>query len=49
VVGTIVDYVDRKRVVRGHGAKGRWHKGELKASKDPIVVKDVGWKNLPQP
>jgi len=38
---------DQKRMVRGHGAKGRRHKAKLEALEDPTIVADVGWQNLP--
>jgi hypothetical protein len=49
MVGKMVDDVDWRRVVKGHGAKGRWHKVELKTLEDLIVIENVGWQNLPQP
>ncbi len=43
----MVDNVNQKIVVKGHGAKGRQHKVELKALEDPIIVVDARWQNLP--
>jgi hypothetical protein len=37
---------DQKKVVMGHGTKGRRHKAKLEAFEDRIVVVNVGWKNL---
>jgi len=47
-MGMMVDDMNQKRVVKGHGTKGRWHKVEFKALEDPIVLEDVGWKIFPQ-
>jgi hypothetical protein len=41
--------VDQRRVVKGHGAKGKWHEAKLKTFEDPTIVVDVRWQNLPQP
>ncbi len=43
----MVDNANQKKVVRGHGAKGRRHKAELKALEDPTIVVDARWQNLP--
>jgi len=48
-VGTMTDDEDQRKVVRAHGVKGRWDEAKLKALKDPIIVVDVGWQNLPRP
>jgi hypothetical protein len=48
MVGTMADRVDQRRVVKGHGAKGRWHKVELKALEEPTVLANIGWQILPQ-
>jgi hypothetical protein len=47
-MGMMVDGMNQKIVVKGHGTKGRWHKVEFKALEDPIVLEDVGWKIFPQ-
>jgi hypothetical protein len=39
----------RRRVVRGHGVKGKRHEAELKTLENPTIVIDVGWQILPQP
>jgi len=44
----MVDDADRRRVVKGHGMKGKWHKAKLEAFENPIVVTDARWQNLPQ-
>jgi hypothetical protein len=43
----IVDDVDQRRMVKGHGTKGRRHEAELEGFENPIVVVDVRWQNLP--
>jgi hypothetical protein len=43
----VVNDVDRRRVVKGHGMKGRWHEAMLKTLEDPTVIVDVRWQNLP--
>jgi hypothetical protein len=43
----LVNIADRKIVVNGHGTKGRCHKVELETLKDPTILVDVGWQNLP--
>jgi len=45
----MVDNVDQRKVVKGHGAKGRWHEAKLEALEDPTIIVDVGWPDLPQP
>jgi hypothetical protein len=39
----IADDVDQRRVVKGHGIKGRQHEAKFKALEDPTIVVDVGW------
>jgi hypothetical protein len=34
-------------MVRGHGAKERWHEVKLEVLEDPTIIVDVGWQNLP--
>jgi hypothetical protein len=46
-MGTMANNADRRKVVRGHGTKGRQHKIELKTFEDPTIVIDAGWQNLP--
>jgi len=36
-----------KRVVKGHGMKGRCHKAWLKAFEYPTIITNVGWQNFP--
>jgi hypothetical protein len=43
----IVDDADRRRMVRGHGMKGRRHEAKLEGFENPTVVVDVRWQNLP--
>jgi hypothetical protein len=43
----MMDNADRRRVVRGHGTKGRQHKVELETFEDPTIVKAIGWQNFP--
>jgi hypothetical protein len=45
----MVDDVDQRKVVKGHGAKGRQHEAKLETFEDPTILIDVGWPNLPQP
>jgi hypothetical protein len=45
----MADDADQNRMVRGHGAKGRWHEAKLETLEDPTVVANVTWQNLPQP
>jgi hypothetical protein len=44
----MVDNINQKKVVKGHGTKGRWHKVELKALEDLIVLENARWKILPE-
>jgi hypothetical protein len=44
----MVDGMNQKRVVKGHGTKGRWCKVEFKALENPILLKDARWKIFPQ-
>jgi hypothetical protein len=39
--------VNQRKVVKGHGTKGRQHKAKLKALEDPTVIANPGWQNLP--
>jgi hypothetical protein len=39
----MVDDVDQRRVVKGHGTKGRQHEAKFKALEDLTIVVDVGW------
>jgi hypothetical protein len=48
-MGEMANAMDQKRMVRGHGVKGRWDGVELQAFEDPIVLGNAGWQNLPQP
>jgi hypothetical protein len=43
----MVDDANRRKVVKGHGTKGRRHEAKLKALEVPTIVVNVGWKNLP--
>jgi len=43
----MADDVDQRRVVKGHGAKGRWHEAKLEAFEDPIIVANARWQNVP--
>jgi hypothetical protein len=45
----MADDANQRRLVRGHGVKGKWHEAKLEAFEDPIVVVDARWQNLPQP
>jgi hypothetical protein len=45
----MIDDVDRRKVVKGHGMKRRQHEAKLKALENPTVVTDPRWENLPQP
>jgi hypothetical protein len=42
----MVDNINRRRVVRGHGAKGRWHEAKFETLEDPTVIIDARWQNL---
>ncbi len=44
----MADNMNQKKVVKGHGTKGRWRKIKFKALEYPILLKDVGWKIFPQ-
>jgi hypothetical protein len=48
MVGTMMNDVDCKRMVKGYGTKGKWHKARLEALEDPIIVANARWKSLPQ-
>jgi hypothetical protein len=39
----MVDDVDQRRVVKGHGAKGREHEAKFKALEDPTIIVDARW------
>jgi hypothetical protein len=45
----MVDNANRRKVIKDHGTKRRWHKAKLKALEDPTIEIDVGWQNFPQP
>jgi hypothetical protein len=45
-MGTMANNADQRKVVRGHGTKGRQHKIELKTFEDPTIVIDDGWQNF---
>jgi hypothetical protein len=49
MVSTMANNVDQRRVVKGHGVKGRRHKVEFKALEDPTIITNVGWQNYPKP
>jgi hypothetical protein len=34
-------------MVKGHGAKKKQHEAKFKTLKDPTVIANVGWQNLP--
>jgi hypothetical protein len=40
---------NQRKVVKGHGMKGRQHEAKLEALEDPTIIANVGWQNLPQP
>jgi hypothetical protein len=42
MVGSMINYAIRRKVVRGHGEKGRLLKAKLKTLEDPTIVTDVG-------
>jgi hypothetical protein len=42
-----VDDVDRRRVVKGHGAKAKQQETELETIDDLAVVVNARWQNLP--
>ncbi len=42
-MGTMVDDADYKRVVRGHGTKGKGHEIEFKTLEDPTTVTNARW------
>jgi hypothetical protein len=44
----MADGMNQKRVVKGHGMKGRWHKVEFKTIEDSIVLENIGLQILPQ-
>jgi hypothetical protein len=44
MVGMMANNMNQKKVVKGHGMKGRWHKVELKALEDLIALDNAGWK-----
>jgi hypothetical protein len=46
-MGTMVDDVDQKRMIKGHGTKGRWHEAKLETFEHPTIVIYDGWQNLP--
>jgi hypothetical protein len=35
--------VDRRKVVKGHGTKGKQHEAKFEALEDPTTIVDVGW------
>jgi hypothetical protein len=37
----MMDDANQRKVVKGHGAKGRWHQVELEALEDPTIVANV--------
>jgi hypothetical protein len=39
--------MDQRKVVRGHGAEGRWHKTKLEALEDPTILIDAWWQTFP--
>jgi hypothetical protein len=41
-MGSMTNDVDQRKVVRGHGEKGRWHEVKLKTLEDPTIVVDTG-------
>jgi hypothetical protein len=43
----MVDDMNQKRVIKGHGEKGRQHMAKIKALEGPIVVANARWPNLP--
>jgi hypothetical protein len=42
----MADDADRKRVVKGHGTKGKRHETKFETFEDPTIVANVGWQNL---
>jgi hypothetical protein len=39
----MADDVERRRVVKGHGAKGKQHEAKFEALEDPTIIVDAGW------
>jgi hypothetical protein len=46
MVGTMMDGVDQRRVVRSHGTKGRWHKTKLEALEYPTMLAMLDGKSF---
>jgi hypothetical protein len=44
MVGTMVDSANQRRVVKGHGVKGRWHKTKLEALENPTMLANARWQ-----
>jgi len=42
MVGMMVNDVNPRRVVKGHGAKGKWHEAELETLEDQTIIANVG-------
>jgi hypothetical protein len=43
----MVDNANQRRVIKGHGAKGRQHKAKFETVEDPTIIANAGWQNLP--
>jgi hypothetical protein len=43
----MADNAGWRKVVKGHGMKGRWYKIKLKTFEDPTIVTNARWQNLP--
>ncbi len=45
----MADVMNQKKVIKGHGSKGRQHEAKLETFENPTILTDAGWQNFPQP
>jgi hypothetical protein len=43
MVGIMANDANQRKVVRGHGANGKWHEAEFEVLEDLTIVANVGW------